>query len=112
MSNATRTYRGSSLEEILPRIRVELGADAVITRRREGLTGGVGGFFQKQFVEVEAHAGSPRFEVVVHSGAWRDAWKPTGHRPQPAGPEFPTPNPQSPISESPAAQPPGIQRIL
>ena len=46
MSTATRTYRGSSLEEILPRIRAELGPDAVITRRREGLTGGVGGFFQ------------------------------------------------------------------
>ena len=43
MSAATRTYRGSSLEEILPRIRAELGPDAVITRRREGLTGGVGG---------------------------------------------------------------------
>src|SRR3954454_5432271 len=112
MSTATRTYRGSSLEEILPRIRAELGPDAVITRRREGLTGGVGGFFQKQFVEVEAHAGSPRFEVVDDSDALPDALKATGHRPQASGPEFPIPNPQSPISESPAAQPPGIQRIL
>lgn len=55
----TRTFRGRSLEEILPRIRSELGPDAVVVRRREGLEGGVGGFFQKQFIEVEARAGSP-----------------------------------------------------
>jgi flagellar biosynthesis protein FlhF len=82
MSTATRTYRGSSLEEILPRIRAELGPDAVITRRREGLTGGVGGFFQKQFVEVEAHAGSPRFEAVDDSDAVPDSFRATGHRAQ------------------------------
>ena len=29
----------------------------MITRQREGLQGGFAGFFQKQFVEVEAHAG-------------------------------------------------------
>src|SRR5881227_3038294 len=75
MSAATRTYRGSSLEEILPRIRAELGPDAVITRRREGLTGGVGGFFQKQFVEVEAHAGAPRFEAVDDSDAVPDSFQ-------------------------------------
>ena len=50
----SRTYRGKSLEEILPRIRAELGPDAVITRQREGLAGGIGGFFQKKFVEVDA----------------------------------------------------------
>jgi flagellar biosynthesis GTPase FlhF len=71
MSTATRTFRGSSLEEILPRIRAELGPDAVITRRREGLTGGVAGFFQKQFVEVEAHA--PRLDVIDDSDALPDA---------------------------------------
>ncbi len=75
MSAATRTYRGSSLEEILPRIRAELGPDAVITRRREGLTGGVAGFFQKQFVEVEARAGVPRFEALDDSEALPDALK-------------------------------------
>src|SRR3954454_19774004 len=53
----TRTFRGRSLAELLPKIRAELGADAVITRQREGLQGGFAGFFQKQFVEVEAHAG-------------------------------------------------------
>src|SRR3954451_23499642 len=82
MSNATRTYRGSSLEEILPRIRAELGPDAVITRRREGLTGGVGGFFQKQFVEVEAHAGAPRFEAIDDSDAVPDSFRSTVDSPQ------------------------------
>ena len=31
-----RTYRGGTLEEVLPRIREELGPDAVIVRQREG----------------------------------------------------------------------------
>ena len=47
----TKTYRGRSLEELLPKVRAELGPDAVIVRQREGLTGGVGGFFQKRLVE-------------------------------------------------------------
>ncbi|MFL5883918.1 MAG: hypothetical protein ACJ77M_02510 [Thermoleophilaceae bacterium] len=54
----TRTFRGKTLAELLPKIRQELGPDAVITRQREGLTGGFAGFFQKPFMEVEAHAGS------------------------------------------------------
>jgi flagellar biosynthesis GTPase FlhF len=53
-----RTFRGKTLAEVLPRIRQDLGPDAVITRQREGLQGGIAGFFQKQFVEVEAHAGN------------------------------------------------------
>ena len=59
-----RTFRGRSLEEVLPQIREELGADAIITRQREGLQGGIAGFFQKQFVEVEARAGSPRVQTT------------------------------------------------
>jgi flagellar biosynthesis GTPase FlhF len=42
----TKTFRGRTLEELLPKIRAELGADAIVLRRREGLAGGVGGFFQ------------------------------------------------------------------
>jgi flagellar biosynthesis GTPase FlhF len=49
-----KTFRGRSLEELLPQIRAELGPDAIVLRRREGLAGGVGGFFQRSFVEVEA----------------------------------------------------------
>ena len=49
----TRTYRGSSLEELLPQILGELGPEAVITKQREGVVGGLGGFFGKRCVEVE-----------------------------------------------------------
>ena len=50
----TKTYRGESLEELLPRIAEELGPDAVITRQRDGIVGGIGGFFGKKILEVEA----------------------------------------------------------
>jgi flagellar biosynthesis GTPase FlhF len=52
-----KTFRGRSLDEVLPQIRTELGADAIVVRRREGLAGGVAGFFQRSFVEVDARAG-------------------------------------------------------
>lgn len=82
---STRTFSGGSLEEILPRIRAELGPDAVITRRREGLTGGIAGFFAKQFVEIEARAGLKRLDVVDDSRALPDALQSrqsTVHSPQ------------------------------
>jgi flagellar biosynthesis protein FlhF len=53
-SDDVKTYRGRSLEEVLPQIRAELGPDAIVLRRREGLGGGVGGFFQRPYVEVDA----------------------------------------------------------
>src|SRR3954469_12790516 len=52
----TKTYRGRTLEEVLPKIKADLGPDAEIVRQRSGLTGGVGGFFQRAMVEVEARA--------------------------------------------------------
>jgi flagellar biosynthesis GTPase FlhF len=52
-----KTFRGRSLEEVLPQVRAELGADAIVVRRREGLAGGVAGFFQRSFVEVDARVG-------------------------------------------------------
>src|SRR4051795_13078676 len=55
-SDDVKTFRGRSLEEVLPQIREELGPDAIVLRRREGLGGGVGGFFQRPYVEVEARA--------------------------------------------------------
>ena len=55
----TVTYRGRSLEEVLPRIREELGPDAVIERQRSGLVGGVGGFFQREMIEVDARPAAP-----------------------------------------------------
>ncbi|MEX2196735.1 MAG: hypothetical protein WD844_15750 [Thermoleophilaceae bacterium] len=60
---STTTYRGRSLEEILPRIKTELGPDAIVVRQRSGLTGGIGGFFQRQCVEVEAKGGNGRIDV-------------------------------------------------
>jgi flagellar biosynthesis GTPase FlhF len=53
----TFTYRGRSLEELVPRIRQDLGDDAVIVSRRETSTGGVGGFFAKREIEVEVRPG-------------------------------------------------------
>jgi SRP54-type protein, GTPase domain len=59
----TRTYRGRSVDELVPRIQRDLGADAIIVRRREGLTGGVLGFFQHAFVEIEAMPGAPGVDL-------------------------------------------------
>jgi SRP54-type protein, GTPase domain len=59
----TRTYRGRTIDELIPKIQDELGADAIILRRREGLTGGFAGFFQRQFVELEAMRGGPRVDL-------------------------------------------------
>jgi len=55
----TKTFRGRSLDEVLPQVRTELGADAIVLRRREGLAGGVAGFFQRSFVEVDARPPLP-----------------------------------------------------
>jgi flagellar biosynthesis GTPase FlhF len=53
MTTMTKTYRGRTLEELLPKIREEVGPNAVITHQREGLVGGIGGFFARRCVEVE-----------------------------------------------------------
>ena len=52
----TRSYRGASLEELLPRIQEELGPTAVVVRRREGVVGGFGGFFGKKCIELQVQA--------------------------------------------------------
>src|SRR3954447_13034923 len=52
-----KTFRGLTLAEVERKVRAELGDDAVVVRQREGLTGGVGGFFQRKLYEVEAIAG-------------------------------------------------------
>ena len=60
-----RTYRGRKLEDLIPQIRAELGPDAIILRQREGLMGGVGGFFAQKCVEVDAQAAPhlPRIDL-------------------------------------------------
>jgi flagellar biosynthesis protein FlhF len=61
--SAPRVYQGRSIEELIPKIQAELGEDAIVLRRRKGLTGGIGGFFQRPFVEIEARRGHPRLDV-------------------------------------------------
>jgi len=60
--SGVRTYRGRKLEDLIPQIRADLGPDAIILRQREGLMGGVGGFFAQKCVEVDAQA-APRPEA-------------------------------------------------
>jgi flagellar biosynthesis GTPase FlhF len=59
-----RTYRGRTLEELIPRIRADLGPDAIILRERQGVKGGIGGFFAQRCVEVDAQA-APRVDVYA-----------------------------------------------
>jgi flagellar biosynthesis protein FlhF len=56
-------YQGRSVEELIPKIQAELGDDAIVVRRRKGLTGGIGGFFQRPFVEIEARPGNPGIDL-------------------------------------------------
>ena len=62
--NGVRTYRGRKLEDLIPQIRAELGPDAIILRQREGLMGGVGGFFAQKCVEVDAQAAPPHVPQI------------------------------------------------
>jgi flagellar biosynthesis GTPase FlhF len=65
-SDDVKTFRGRTLEELLPQIRAELGPDAIVLRRREGRDKKAGGFFQRPFVEVDArapHAGERSLEI-------------------------------------------------
>ena len=64
--HVTTTYRGATLDEVLPRIREELGPEAVILRQREGIVGGFGGFFGKRCVEIEARAAATRQSEPSH----------------------------------------------
>ena len=64
MTAATKTFRARSLADALAQVRDELGPDAVVVRRREGLEGGVAGFFQKAVVEIEAQPGAPALDFA------------------------------------------------
>jgi hypothetical protein len=63
------TFRGRSLEELLPQIREQLGPDAIVLKQRDGLVGGIGGFFQQRFVEVDARAGHARIDTYDEAPA-------------------------------------------
>ena len=62
-SPSGRLFRGRTVAELIPRIQAELGPEAIVLRRRSGLEGGVGGFFQRPFVEIEARPGSARIDL-------------------------------------------------
>jgi flagellar biosynthesis GTPase FlhF len=127
---------------VLPQIKADLGPDAEIIRQREGLTGGVGGFFQRACVEVDARPGEPeqprrRFDAYDDEPAMPEPRLPEfepelldrepEHEPllgpalaqfEPELPEFePDPLPQSFAAEAdpPTAEglsAPGIQEII
>ncbi len=105
----TRTFRGRSLEEVLPKIKADLGPDAEIVRQREGLMGGVGGFFQRPCIEVDARAGEPEVRIPARPSRRFDAYDD-----EPVMPERFAPEPLEPADE-PTAEgltAPGIQEIL
>jgi flagellar biosynthesis GTPase FlhF len=113
--NETKTFRGSSLEEVLPKIKADLGPDAEIVRQREGLTGGVGGFFQRACIEVDARAAEPS-DVNAEPAARRfDAYDDSPAMPEP----LPAFEPREPFEAGETDEPtaegltaPGIQEIL
>lgn len=96
----TRKYQGSTLDEVLPKIREELGDDAIVVRQREGLKGGVGGFFQKRCVEVEARppAGTDPAPAAPAPTGFSVTDGPA------AGPDMPAPQSTASLAEAMLAQ--------
>jgi flagellar biosynthesis GTPase FlhF len=105
--NDMKTFRGGSLEEVLPQIKAALGPDAEIVRQREGLTGGVGGFFQRACIEVDARPGEPEPEIRAHRF---DAYDDEPALPEPLPSFEADPLPDEPTAEGLTA--PGIQEIM
>src|SRR6201985_3987683 len=109
--NGVRTYSGRKLEDLIPQIRAELGPDAIILRQREGLMGGVGGFFAQKCVEVDAQAARHTSQIDIYDedepvNGWDEglvdfvppataAAQPTYELPAPA-PELPAPGAERP----------------
>jgi len=111
--NGVRTYRGRKLEDLIPQIRADLGPDAIILRQREGLMGGVGGFFAQKCVEVDAQAAprpeAPRVDIYDEDEPV-NGWELTDEeansfRTDPIAP-LPADFPALPPAEEPVAPPP------
>jgi flagellar biosynthesis protein FlhF len=49
----TRTFRADTLEAALGAVRQEMGPEAIVLTQREGIVGGIGGFFGKHCVEID-----------------------------------------------------------
>ncbi len=111
----SRVFRGRSIEELIPKIQVELGPDAIIMRRRSGLSGGFAGFFQRRFVEIEARAGTARVDMLDEQVAAAPATTAPAQPPQsqqpplarqaPATGTVPVPPPAVPVAQTPVAPP-------
>lgn len=103
-----RVFRGRSVDELVPQIQRELGADAIIVRRREGLTGGVLGFFQRAYVEIEAMPGAPGVDVYDEEDSPSAAPPPPAVAPPAAAaqaPAFEPPFAGAPYSPGPPRAP-------
>src|SRR5580700_5047261 len=104
--SGVRTYRGRKLEDLIPQIRTELGPDAIILRQREGLMGGVGGFFAQKCVEIDAQA-APRAEAprvdIYDEDEPVNGWELTAPLPDdfPALPAAEQPLPPPPVAADP-----------
>jgi flagellar biosynthesis GTPase FlhF len=109
----TKTYRGRSLAEVLPKIKAELGPDAEIVRQRSGLTGGVGGFFQREMIEVDARAPEAR-ERQPRFDAYDEDPADSGFRIQDSAPQtfVPDPLPAADPETEEGLSAPAIQEIL
>ena len=93
--NGVRTYRGRKLEEMIPQIRADLGDDAIIVREREGMMGGVNGFFARRCVEVDVKPGGPKIDVYDDVDEDEEPETSNGHS---AHDDFPAP--LTPTAES------------
>jgi len=60
-----KTFQGRSLEEVLPQIKAELGAGAVVVGQRTKVQGGVAGFFGTKVIEVTAADQMPSDEMLL-----------------------------------------------
>ena len=106
-----RTYRGRTLEELLPQIRDELGPDAIILRQREGLIGGVGGFFAQKLRRGRRPARSRAIDVYDDDQPV-SGWELPGEedspfpRFRPSRPSRPATSPRRSPHRSPSLRPP------
>jgi flagellar biosynthesis GTPase FlhF len=104
--DGVRTYRARKLEDLIPQIRADLGPDAIILRQREGLTGGVGGFFAQRCVEVEAQPAPAKVDILADDELELDEPEPTQVAEEVAVTPTPVaadrPAEQTPADEAPA----------
>ena len=88
-----KQFSGATVDEVLLKVRAELGEDAVILQTKRVVNGGIGGFFGRQGVEVTAAEGLPPEEAET---ANREAAASVALPREPEAPEEPpaeTPNP-------------------